>query len=64
MYVVYRFNTRINKGSLGKKFTTYEAARSAVRKVMRKALSIARGWYAYSNPSITNGGYSIKKVSG
>lgn len=67
MYVVYRFGYRVSNGSLNRKFKTYEVARSAVRKRIRKSESPCKNWgdwswQVYSNPSISLFGYTIKKT--
>jgi hypothetical protein len=60
MYQVFKNNNR----SLRTKFTTYGAARAAVRKLIRKTVN--RFWLATqpdpTSPNIGDFGYSIRKV--
>ena len=56
MYMIFRFN-RVQGN---KKFTSYEKARQAARKLCRKA--IQRSVFDTSNPMIGDYGYTIRVV--
>lgn len=56
MYVI----TKNNKRTFKTVFDSYEEARSALRKHLRKTRSFMS--WAYSNPTISDLGYSIKQI--
>lgn len=59
MYTVFKNNKR----SFRRTFTSYDAARCAVRKHIRKtATGYSPLWDAYSNPNLSAFGYSIKQI--
>lgn len=61
MYIIRRMNRRFNN----KTFTSYEKARSYVRKWLRKHAFQAMfdlSWSEHSNPSINTYGFKIVKV--
>lgn len=60
MYVIYKDGKRT---FIRNTFATYDSARTFIRKTLRKRDPWASRtlWY-YSNPNLSNFGYSIKKV--
>ncbi len=70
MYKVIQYRKAPKAKALQVRFTTYEAARSAVRKHLRSATKrglVSRkftdwGFYIYDNPSIGSYGYRVVKV--
>ena len=62
-YIIKKNGKRYNS----KKFDQYEAARSYVRKLLRKkedASPLDSGWNTHSNPSTTLYGFSVSKLNG
>jgi len=57
MFIIFKNKKRYNK----KVYASYEAARSFVRKMLRKNPNVYVG--VYSNPNITYYGFNISKKS-